>query len=120
MKKCLVIDDSSLIRKFHMKILESSGFRADGASDGMEAMEKALSNKYDVILCDLNMPNMDGVVFIKKFREINNDIPVIIISTQEEINSKNEDYISGANIYIVKPVKPDDLILNINLAIGNS
>jgi len=84
MKKVLVVDDSKVVRSFHMNILKTAGFKADGAGDGIEALEKALSNHYDLILCDINMPNMDGLTFISKYREEERETPIIIISTQEE------------------------------------
>lgn len=118
MKKILVVDDSPVARNFHINILKTSGFGADGAGDGIEALEKALSKLYDLILCDVNMPNMDGLTFIEKYRREEKETPVIVISTQEEAIHKKKGYDSGANLYLVKPVKPDDLVLHIKMLIG--
>lgn len=116
--KVLVIDDSDMVRHFHSNILKSSGFDADGAIDGMDALEKAYATNYSIMLCDLNMPRMDGITFIKEYRKTGKETPIIIITTQEELENRKKGYESGANLYITKPVKPDDLILNIKMLLG--
>ncbi|MDX9971577.1 MAG: response regulator [FCB group bacterium] len=118
MKNILVVDDSPVVRSFHMNILKTAGFTADGASDGVEALEKALVKHYDLILCDINMPNMDGLTFIKKYREEERETPVIIITTQEEAIHWQKGYEVGANIYIVKPAKPQKLVMHISMLLG--
>lgn len=115
MKKVLVVDDSNVVRNFHINILKSAGFEADGAVDGMDALEKSLTTNFDVILCDINMPNMDGLTFVKNYREEEKETPIIIISTQEEQIHKNKAYDTGANIFITKPVKPTTLLLHIDM-----
>jgi len=118
MRKILVVDDSQVVRSFHVNILKTQGFKADGAADGVEALEKSLSDHYDLILCDINMPNMDGLTYVKKFREIDQETPIIIISTQEEMINKQKGYEAGANFYIVKPVTPMNLVLHIKILLG--
>lgn len=118
MKKILVVDDSPVVRSFHTNILKMSGFMADGASDGVEALEKSLTTSYSLILCDINMPNMDGITFIERYRELDENAPVIILTTQEDDIHKEKGYKAGANLYLVKPVKPDKLILHIKLLTG--
>jgi two-component system chemotaxis response regulator CheY len=115
MKKILVVDDSPVVRNFHMNILKKEGFSVESAEDGVMALEKSLVSEYDLILCDINMPNMDGLTFVKKFREHEKETPVIIISTQEEEHQKIKGFTSGANLYIVKPVSPQKLIDHIKL-----
>ena len=118
MKKVLVVDDSPVVRSFHINILKTSGFIADGAIDGMDALEKSLKETYDLILCDINMPKMDGLTFIKRYRETEKETPVIILTTQEQEEQRNKGYAAGANLFIVKPVKPADLIIHIKLLMG--
>jgi two-component system chemotaxis response regulator CheY len=118
MKSVLVVDDSPVVRHFHMNILKSSGFQADGASDGVEALEKALLHPYDVILCDINMPNMDGLSFIRRYRQEEKETPIIIMTTQEEAVHREKGFAAGANLYIVKPVKPQTLILHLQMLMG--
>ncbi|QTA77945.1 Signal transduction response regulator, receiver domain-containing protein [Desulfonema limicola] len=118
MKKVLVVDDSPVVRSFHINILKTSGFIADDAIDGMDALEKSLKEDYDLILCDINMPKMDGLTFIQRYREMEKETPVIILTTQEQEIQRNKGYAAGANLFIVKPVKPADLILHIKLLMG--
>ncbi|OQX03925.1 MAG: two-component system response regulator [Desulfobacteraceae bacterium IS3] len=118
MSKILVVDDSPVVRSFHTNILKMSGFKADGACDGIEALERSLTTPYDLILCDINMPNMDGLTFIRRYREQDEHAPVIILTTQEDEVHKEKAYKVGANLYLVKPVKPKNLILHIRLLLG--
>ncbi len=118
MKNVLVVDDSRFVRNFHTSLLKSAGFKADGAIDGVDALEKALANKYDLILSDINMPNMDGIVFVEKYRQSDKDTPIIMISTQAEAANKDKAIVAGANLYIVKPVKPNTLVLHVKMLAG--
>lgn len=118
MKNILVVDDSPVARSFHMNILKTAGFTADGASDGIDALEKTTAKRYDLILCDINMPNMDGLTFIRKYREFEIETPVIIITTQEEAVHRQKGFEVGANIYIVKPAKPQKLVMHISMLLG--
>jgi two-component system chemotaxis response regulator CheY len=120
MKKILVVDDSPVVRSFHMNILKTSGYKAEGAVDGVDALEKSLSRRYDLILCDINMPNMDGLTYIRKYREEKEGTPIIILTTQEEAIHRRKGFEAGANLYIVKPVKPRSLLLHIQLLLGGA
>lgn len=117
-KRILVVDDSPVVRSFHNNILKMAGFLVDNASDGVEALEKALSNNYDLILSDINMPNMDGISFVQRFREEGEEVPVIFLTTQEESIHKKRSYEAGVNLYLVKPVEPSSLILHINILLN--
>ncbi|MBC7320420.1 response regulator [bacterium] len=117
-KKILVVDDSPVVRGFHSNILKMAGFVVDNASDGVEALEKALINDYDLILSDINMPNMDGITFIQRYREEGKETPVIFITTQEEAIHKKKSYEAGVNLYLVKPIDPSSLVLHINILLN--
>jgi len=117
-ERILIADDSPIVRSFHSNILKSAGFRVDTAIDGSEALEKVLSNDYSLILCDINMPNMDGITFLKRYREEGKETPVIVITTQEEAIHKKRCYDAGANLYLVKPIKPSSLVLHIKILLG--
>lgn len=104
----LVADDSPTIRKFVSASLGLSGFEVVSACDGMEAVEKLPNHRIDLIITDLNMPNLDGFEFIKIVRgnELYKDIPIIILSSlggREDIERGLE---CGANSYVVKPFDP--------------
>ncbi len=107
-KVILVADDSPSIRKFVSFALTMKGFEIVPASDGMEALEKLPAERINLVITDLNMPNLDGFELIKAIR--NNldyrDIPIIILSSlagSEEIQRGMD---CGANSYLIKPFDP--------------
>lgn len=112
MKKVLVVDDAATVRMYHRKILNDAGFQVDEALNGLEALEKAFKDEYDLYIVDINMPKLDGYSFVEKLRNMESikQSPVIVVSTESEEKDKEKAYEVGANFYIVKPVKPDELV----------
>jgi two-component system chemotaxis response regulator CheY len=109
MKTCLVVDDSSIIRKVARRILEGFGFDIVEAQDGREALEKCLDIMPDAILLDWNMPVMDGIEFLKALRGIpGGDIPkVVFCTTENDVAHIAKAMRAGANEYIMKPFDKD-------------
>ena len=104
-KAIMVVDDSETIRKFLSFALRALGFSVVSARDGMDALEKLSQNKVDLVITDLNMPNMDGFEFLKALREDTQycHVPIIILSS---LNSSQEIEMGmqlGASSYLVKP-----------------
>lgn len=117
MKKILTVDDSSVIRNIISTILKTSGFSVDTAVNGIDGLEKIYKNEYDLVISDINMPKMDGLTMIKTLRE-NKDyknLKIIVLSTEEEDEDKERGLQAGANIYLIKPVKPKDLVTNVKM-----
>lgn len=115
-KKILVVDDSLTVRMYHKQILVKEGYECDEAENGMEALEKAQLNKYDLFLVDINMPVLDGYSFVKRLRAgEGNEAPVIMVSTESEEMDMDLAYEAGASMYLIKPARPDDLILNVKM-----
>ena len=110
-KKVMVIDDSKTVRSYHGTLLKGLGVEVFEAENGMEALEKSLENTVDLFLVDINMPIMDGYSFVKEIRtkEEHKTTPIIMISTQSHDEDKEEAYEMGANLYAIKPIKPDEL-----------
>ncbi|HPN36874.1 MAG TPA: response regulator [Melioribacteraceae bacterium] len=109
MKKVILIaDDSPTIRKFVTFSLTMQGFEVISAIDGMEAMELLPKYKVDLVITDLNMPNMDGFELIKTIRQNEDykDIPIIILSSLAGSEEIERGMSSGANSYMVKPFDP--------------
>ena len=112
-KKVLIVDDSLTVRLYHRQILEKEGYEGDEAENGMEALEKAQLKDYDLFIVDINMPVLDGYSFVKRLREGEGHLaPVIMVSTESEARDMELAYESGASMYLVKPVRPDDLLIN--------
>lgn len=105
MKHCLVVDDSSVIRKVARRILEDLGFLVTEAEDGDVALYECEQELPDAVLLDWNMPRMDGVSFLERMRALpNGDRPTVVFCTTENDISKIAAALSaGANEYIMKP-----------------
>lgn len=119
--KVLIIDDSEMVRNYYYYILKNAGFEVISAIDGADGIEKLFrAPDISLIVSDINMPNMDGYTMIEKIREDPQfeDLPIIIISTENEAMDKQKGYDAGADVYIVKPIDPNILIENIKLLIG--
>jgi len=115
-KKVLIVDDSLTVRLYHKQILEKEGYICDEAENGMEALEKAQLNNYDLFLVDINMPVLDGYSFVKRLRNGEGNVaPVIMVSTESEEMDMDLAYESGASMYLIKPVRPEDLLLNVKM-----
>lgn len=119
-KKVLVVDDSATVRMYHRQIIESIGMEVIEAENGYEALEKALSFHFDLFLVDINMPKMDGYTFVRAIRKEScfRSTPVIMISTEAEALDSRQSYEAGANFYLIKPVRPEDLLTNVRLMTG--
>lgn len=113
--KILIVDDSRIVVSLHSSILKSAGFDCDTAENGAEALEKIILKQYSLILTDLNMPKMDGYELTRKLRKIENygSVPVIMISTEQEPHDEVKGIEAGANLYIAKPIQPNELIANV-------
>jgi two-component system, chemotaxis family, chemotaxis protein CheY len=101
----LVVDDSASVRKFVSIALEMQGFRVVTACDGMEALEKLPSGAVNLVITDLNMPNMDGFEFVKTLREtpVYQELPVVILTSLSDDGSRQRGKELGANSFLVKP-----------------
>jgi two-component system chemotaxis response regulator CheY len=105
MKKCLVVDDSRVIRKVARKILEELKFEIDEAEDGAAALEACRQAMPDAILLDWGMPNMSGLEFLRALRRENGGAkPVVVMCTSEnDVSQVTEAVGAGANEYLLKP-----------------
>jgi two-component system chemotaxis response regulator CheY len=120
-KRVLVVDDSSLVRLYYRSALENAGFAVEQAINGIEAMEKVLSEPFDLVLVDVNMPRMDGFTFLRSLRSRAGDvatIPVLMISTESGGQDVAEARAAGANFYLVKPVAEAELVRHVRVLAG--
>lgn len=119
-KKILIVDDSISLRQSLRFILEEHNFEAFEATDGVEGLSRLNEGKFDLVLSDVNMPNMDGLTMLRKNREqgINRFTPVLILTTESQGSVIEEGKRSGATGWIVKPFTNDKLITAIQRILG--
>lgn len=113
MKKIMSIDDSSSIRKIVRSSLEKHGYDIVEAEHGKDALSKLDDhNDIELFLVDVNMPEMDGISFVKELRTKANhqNTPVIMLTTEDQNEKKVRGKEAGANGWIVKPFNPDELL----------
>jgi len=120
MADILIIDDEKAIRKTLTEILSFEGYKIDEASDGEEGLKTFKDKTYDVVLCDIKMPKLDGIEFLQKAGEINPDIPIIMISGHGNIETAVEAVKKGAYDYISKPPDLNRLLITIRNAMDKS
>ena len=120
MADILIIDDEKAIRKTLTEILSFEGYKIEEAADGDEGLKKFKEKTFDLILCDIKMPKMDGIEFLQKAGEINPDVPIIMISGHGNIETAVDAVKKGAYDYISKPPDLNRLLITIRNAMDKS
>jgi two-component system chemotaxis response regulator CheY len=121
MKPILIVDDAATVRMYHRSILEAAGYAVEEAVNGVEALEKALQAAFGLYVVDVNMPKLDGYGFLRELRAQDTfQAPAIMISTEAETTDRQRAYEAGANAYLIKPVKPDQLLMFAKLLVGDA
>ncbi len=110
--KVLVVDDSESIRELVGMTLEAEGYQVHKSSDGVEAMDHLNDTDVDLVITDLNMPNMDGISLLKEIRKDASKVglPVLLLTTESQTAKKEEAKKEGATGWIVKPFAQDRLL----------
>ncbi len=120
MPEILIIDDEKAIRKTLTEILSFEGYKIEEAADGEEGLKKFREKAYDVVLCDIKMPRIDGIEFLQKAGEANADVPIIMISGHGNIETAVDAVKKGAYDYISKPPDLNRLLITIRNAMDRS
>lgn len=117
MKSCLVVDDSSVIRKVARRILEDLSFTITEAEDGQQALERCQAEMPDAILLDWNMPVMDGLEFLAQLRQLQNgEKPkVVFCTTENDVAHIRQAIAAGADEYVMKPFDHETLQIKLQL-----
>ncbi len=116
----LVVDDSVSIRQSVRFILEQAGYTVTDAEDGADGIKKLAENKIDLVISDVNMPNMDGLTMIKNIRSgsISKFVPILVLTTESQGSVVDEGKKAGATGWIVKPFNEEKLIETIKKVLG--
>lgn len=116
----MTVDDSASVRQMVSFTLKNEGYEVTEAIDGVDALAKLSQQSVDMVLTDLNMPNMDGIELIKQIRANPNFkfIPIIFLTTESQQEKKQQGKQAGATGWIVKPFKPEQLVGVIRKVLG--
>ncbi|KAF0113286.1 MAG: two-component system chemotaxis family response regulator CheY [Rhodospirillaceae bacterium] len=119
-KTILSVDDSASMRQMVAFTLNGAGYDVCSAVDGRDALEHLRTTPVELVITDLNMPNLDGIGLIKKLRTLPacKFIPILFLTTESEETKKQEGRAAGATGWIVKPFKPDQLIAVVRKLLG--
>jgi len=121
--KILLVDDSRTIRNIQKNVLAQLGHGATDifeAADGVEALKALGSDRPDLVLIDWNMPNMDGLTLVRKIREKDKELPLIMVTTEAEKSRVLEAIKAGVNNYVVKPFTADTLSVKIEQTLAKA
>ncbi len=120
MAKILAVDDSASMRQMVSFTLKGAGHDVIEASDGVEALKLAQGQSVDLVLSDVNMPNMDGITLCKNLRQLGTYkfTPILMLTTESAGDKKMEGKSAGATGWIVKPFNPDQLLTTIKKVLG--
>lgn len=120
MAKILAVDDSASMRQMVSFTLKGAGHEVLEASDGVEALKLAEGQSVDLVLSDVNMPNMDGITLCKNLRQLGTYkfTPILMLTTESAGDKKMEGKSAGATGWIVKPFNPDQLLTTIKKVLG--
>ena len=111
-KTILIVDDSASIRQIVSFTLKGAGYDVIEGIDGADALTKLDGQKIHLIICDVNMPNMDGISFVKEVKKSPDYkfIPIIMLTTESKEKKKMQGQAAGAKAWVVKPFQPDQML----------
>jgi two-component system chemotaxis response regulator CheY len=118
MGNILAVDDSEPMRKMVELVLKSGGHQVTLANDGVEALQKFQASKFDLIVTDINMPEMNGIELIKAVRAQHSDIPIVALTTESDDALRKKGAEAGADGWVVKPFKPAQFLDIIRQILG--
>ena len=111
-KKILVIDDSASLRQLVAIVLGGAGYEVVCAADGQEALSKLDGSKIHLAICDVNMPVMDGITFVREAKKLPDYrfMPIIMLTTESRESRKRQGQMAGAKAWVVKPFRPEQIL----------
>jgi DNA-binding response OmpR family regulator len=113
MSKVMIVDDDPNIRELVSALLQNHGFEAYEAADGRDALKKALTNKPDMVIIDIMMPNMDGFELCRQLRRDYENIPILMLTAKGDLANKVKGFGLGTDDYMTKPFEDDELIVRV-------
>lgn len=111
--RVLVIEDDRTVGQFVKRGLEEQRFQADLVADGLEALDRASHSEYDVIVLDLRLPRLSGLEILRTLRDRGIDVPVLVLTAQDAVESKVQALRTGADDYVTKPFAFEELLARV-------
>lgn len=111
MKKILIVDDNKFLRFTLIELIEDSGLECMAVGNGISALIEVKKNLYGLVILDLKLPGMSGIEILKKIKEFNNTLPVIMLSAYGDLKSVVESIKNGAYDFVTKPFDNDSMII---------
>jgi len=121
--KLLIVDDSTMLRDMLSYALNEGGYNdVIEAVDGVDGLDKAKKTVFDLIITDVNMPNMDGITLVSELRKLPEYVkaPILVLTTERGDEMKAKGKASGATGWIVKPFVPDQLLKAVNIVLSKN
>lgn len=109
----LVVEDNLDLRELFVTTINNAGFRAFGATDGLDALNLMDNTHIDLIVADIMMPKMSGYELTKELRSLGNSIPILMVTAKDDYDSLQKGFSFGADDYMIKPVNVNELLLRI-------
>lgn len=108
----MVIDDSLSLREVVGISLRGAGYEVVEASDGRDALGKLNGTRFNLMICDVNMPVMDGITFVRHVKQLpgHRFVPIIMLTTESRESRKVEGQLAGAKAWVVKPFRPEQML----------
>lgn len=120
MPRILVVEDEARISSFVEKGLAAAGYLVDTVADGVDALHAARSGEYDLMLLDLGLPGIDGHDVLRRLREGDSTLPVIILTARDTVDDAVAGFEGGANDYVAKPFRFDELLARIRVRLHDA
>ncbi|WP_225206544.1 response regulator [Novosphingobium huizhouense] len=118
--RVLIVDDTLTVRLYCSQLLKRAGFAVSEAINGLEGLEQALNQRFDLFVVDINMQKMDGYAFLAEVRRHGDlrSVPAVMMSTEQGREDIARAFQSGANFYLTKPIDPTRFLATVNLMTG--
>ena len=115
MARILAVDDSASMRQMVTVALTGAGYEVEQAEDGVEALKLAAKERFDLVITDVNMPNMDGITLVRELRSKPHYkfVPLLVLTTEATADRKQQGKAAGATGWLVKPFNPERLLATV-------
>ena len=113
MLKILIAEDDRELRQLFSHVLTKHGYTVSGVSDGQQALDAMDSDYFDLLICDIMMPVMDGYELVSQLREVGNTTPVLMITAKDAFDDMRLGFQSGVDDFMVKPINVNEMVLRV-------